>query len=265
MSRQMLVYGEPEAGDAGGRANSKFEESKATSTVDIPMHSYPKGTLLAHINDVVTPGSISNHALTQELWRQELTPSMVVEDSTGSGEDTMSGVTRLGVLGNQALRPPGVTPQSTLKPFDLYPGNIPGDTRPMRDTQSSQHDSQPRASTSLGQAPWIFQRAQQNNNRPYRAHTAAPGLTRSFQYIQQSGHPRWQNHRQILANRLQKYSLNANFLSEGKGPLHDQRWAGSYWVGGTKIGSSGWFMSKDGAKEDAARDALLWLNTYGYH
>ncbi|CCA71577.1 hypothetical protein PIIN_05514 [Serendipita indica DSM 11827] len=136
MSRQMLVYGEPEAGDAGGRANSRFEESKATSTVDIPMHSYPKGTPLAHIND----------ALTQELWRQELTPSMVVEDSTGSGEDTMSGVTRLGVLGNQALRPPGVTPQSTLKPFDLYPGNIPGDTRPMRDTQSSQHDSQPRAS-----------------------------------------------------------------------------------------------------------------------
>jgi hypothetical protein len=31
------------------------------------------------------------------------------------------------------------------------------------------------------------------------------------------------------------------------------------------IGESGWFTTKDAAKENAALQALNWLNTYGYH
>jgi dienelactone hydrolase len=71
--------------------------------------------------------------------------------------------------------------------------------------------------------------------------------------------------RQLLQQRCQKYRFVVTFSVGSGGPQHDQRWMGSFWIGGTEIGRSGWERTKDNAKESAARAALNWLNTYGYH
>jgi len=49
------------------------------------------------------------------------------------------------------------------------------------------------------------------------------------------------------------------------GPQHAQKWKVSFFLGSTMIGESGWFTNKDGAKENAAMQALRWLDMYGYH
>ncbi|KAG8808812.1 hypothetical protein FRC18_004840 [Serendipita sp. 400] len=71
--------------------------------------------------------------------------------------------------------------------------------------------------------------------------------------------------RQLLQQRPQKYQWTASFHVEMTGPVRNPLWSGSFWLGGTKIGQSSWHTTKDAAKEDAAKQALNWLNTYGYH
>ncbi|CCA76104.1 hypothetical protein PIIN_10104 [Serendipita indica DSM 11827] len=112
-------------------------------------------------------------------------------------------------------------------------------------------------------------RQEQRRHRPYfRAGTTTSSNPSDFQQAQQAqrlARPvQGPNYRQLLTQRLQKYSLNANFISRGCGPQNDRRWTGSFWIGATKVGSSEWFPSKRAAKEDAARNALLWMDTYGY-
>ncbi|KAG8819200.1 hypothetical protein FRC19_010034 [Serendipita sp. 401] len=77
--------------------------------------------------------------------------------------------------------------------------------------------------------------------------------------------PQSLSYRQLLQQRLQKYQWTASFHVEMTGPVRNPLWSGSFWLGGTKIGQSSWHTTKDAAKEDAAKQALNWLNTYGYH
>ncbi|CCA69373.1 hypothetical protein PIIN_03272 [Serendipita indica DSM 11827] len=92
-------------------------------------------------------------------------------------------------------------------------------------------------------------------------------MSRGFQQVQQSARlAQGANHEQLLMERLNRYSMRAKNMTWGWGPHYDRRWAGSFWIGSVKIGASRWWlMSKDAAKEDAARDALLRLDRHGYH
>jgi dsRNA-specific ribonuclease len=70
------------------------------------------------------------------------------------------------------------------------------------------------------------------------------------------------SNRQLLYERLQRYQLQSTFSVDCSGPQHAQSWKVSFFLGSTMIGESGWFMNKDAAKEDAAMQALAWIDTH---
>ncbi|KAG8806699.1 hypothetical protein FRC18_005967 [Serendipita sp. 400] len=112
-----------------------------------------------------------------------------------------------------------------------------------------------------GYIPW----ARQSRNLPTRSMTTAPSSSRRYTSPEAPNRPQSLSYRQLLQQRLQKYQWTAMYHVEMTGPQHDQRWSGSFWLGGTKIGQSSFYTTKDAAKEDAAKASLNWLNTYGYH
>jgi dsRNA-specific ribonuclease len=72
-------------------------------------------------------------------------------------------------------------------------------------------------------------------------------------------------HRQKLQTRLQKYQWQSTVNVDTQGPPGGQLFKVSLFIGSTMIGESEWFTDKDAAMENAAMQALAWLDTYGYH
>jgi dsRNA-specific ribonuclease len=70
------------------------------------------------------------------------------------------------------------------------------------------------------------------------------------------------SHRQLLQQRLRKYQWSFTFSVDCSGPQHAQLWKVSFLLGSAMIGESTWFTNKDAAKENAAMQALAWLNTH---
>jgi dsRNA-specific ribonuclease len=80
-----------------------------------------------------------------------------------------------------------------------------------------------------------------------------------------AGAPDFAGHRQKLQTRLRKYQWQSTFSYDTQGPPNQQLFKASLFIGSTMIGESEWFPSKDAAKENAAMQALIWLNEHGYH
>ncbi|KAG8751940.1 hypothetical protein FRC14_007494 [Serendipita sp. 396] len=97
-------------------------------------------------------------------------------------------------------------------------------------------------------------------------HSASPETSIRRNTSQTTTRPQPLSYRQLLQQRLQKYQWTATFhvtrtrIGTARNPL----WSGSFWMGGTQIGQSSSHTRRDAAKEEAAKAALNWLNTYGY-
>ncbi|KAG8819199.1 hypothetical protein FRC19_010033 [Serendipita sp. 401] len=102
-------------------------------------------------------------------------------------------------------------------------------------------------------------------NLPTRSTTAAPSSSQHDMSSEASNAPKALSYRQLLQQRLQKYQFTATFHAEMTGPVRTPLWSGSFWLGSFKIGQSFCHAKKGDAKEEAAKEALNWLNTYGYH
>lgn len=116
--------------------------------------------------------------------------------------------------------------------------------------------------------PWKSGRLQASPSNLYRPYTAAPSTSRPQAFLQHSpltSRAQPLSCRQLLQQRLQKYSWSATFNAQPSGPQHNQCWKGVFQIGEITVGISGWETSKDKAKEEAARAALVWMNQYGYH
>ncbi|KAG8778077.1 hypothetical protein FRC19_009995 [Serendipita sp. 401] len=110
-------------------------------------------------------------------------------------------------------------------------------------------------------------RSRTTATRSSRHSTAPETSTRLYTSSETSSRTQSLSYRQLLQQRLQKYQWTATFhatrtrTSTARNPL----WSGSFWMGGIQIGQSSSHTRKDAAKEEAAKAALNWLNTYGYH